>query len=777
MHQCWAWLLSHAVLTLVLIALLTGLFLWQFQNLQFDTSSSTLILSGSPENVYYDRIRKVFGGDQVLLVGITSADLLQSQHLRRIRDLTGELENIPGIRRVLSLTNVTDVQGTKDEVLVSPLVPTNLDNLNKDILRARLRSNPFYEKSLISPDGRTASMIVFLEEIERGDALNQERDVTRNVRAAAHKLDSEYQVFIGGLPEMELEGTESMIRDLRLFTPVTLLLVIGILMASFRCLRGIAIPLGVIALTLSWTVGAMVWSGRPLKVTTVILPSLLIANGCSYVIHFLAQYYEALVRCCGTDRWEGKEAIDLEKNRASLLEALRIVHTPLFISAATTMAGFGALALNRIPAVRDLGIFATLGICLSYFFCMTLVPATLMVLPAPRFEQLPGKAGSHRHSFLRELGEFNIHHRGWVYTVALASAVWALWGLFRLEVHTDYLGYFRERAPVVQAAHQFEQRLAGIAPLSVIVETTGQRLVIEPQILKATETLQNSLTHATGMDLTLSVIDILKLLHRAFHDEDPHYFALPSDPHLIGDLIDFAESDPNGLSEDFISNDRKSLRIFGRTHLFSSTELNKELDHIQQEASQLFPADVRVHATGTLVLMNQTSDQVATEQVKGLVVSVLLIVSIVIILLGSWRIGLLVLVPAGLPVFLCFGLMGWSGVSLNVNTSLIANIAIGIAVNNCIHYVVHFRRSLNTGLSISDSTRESLKNVGGPMLATSVALTLGFLVFGFSSFVPVSHFGLLSAFIMGVDLIANLFLLPSLMLSERVWSGFIGSPL
>ncbi|PYV44174.1 MAG: hypothetical protein DMG06_07660, partial [Acidobacteria bacterium] len=109
--------------------------------------------------------------------------------------------------------------------------------------------------------------------------------------------------------------------------------------------------------------------------------------------------------------------------------------------------------------------------------------------------------------------------------------------------------------------------------------------------------------------------------------------------------------------------------------------------------------------------------------------------------------------------------------SLNVNTSLIANIAIGIAVNNCIHYVVHFRRNLHTGLSISDSTRESLKNVGGPILATSVVLTLAFLVFGFSSFVPISHFGLLSAFIMGADLIANIFLLPCLMLSERLWSG------
>src|SRR5438132_2436852 len=139
------------------------------------------------------------------------------------------------------------------------------------------------------------------------------------------------------------------------------------------------------------------------------------------------------------------------------------------------MAGFGALGLNRIPAIRDLGIFASLGIFLTYFFCITLVPAVLVVLPAPRFEQLPGKAGSHRHSFLRNLSEFNIDRRGWVYAVSVASALWALCGLFRLQVYTDYLGYFRQKAPVVQAAKQFHQGLAGIAPFSVIVENTGQR--------------------------------------------------------------------------------------------------------------------------------------------------------------------------------------------------------------------------------------------------------------------------------------------------------------
>ncbi len=771
MQRIWLWLLAHAGRTVTLQLLLTVFFLWQFRNLQFDTSSSTLILSGSPEYQYYQKAKKVFGSDQVVLVGITGEDMLQVEQLKTLREMTREIERIYGVRRVLSLTNVMDVRGDKEEVLVAPLVPENLELLDREALQARLRFNPFYDRNLISRDARTCSLIVFLEDSEKGKTAIQDREVARKIRTVAQNLRGENRVFIGGLPEMELQGTENMIRDLWLFTPITLCLVAVILIVSFRCVRGVVIPLGAIGITLIWTVGALAWSGRQLKVTTLVLPSLLIANGCSYVIHFLAQYYHALIKSYAQGQDCHLHGLDADKYRASILEALKVVHVPICISAATTMAGFGALTFNKISAIRDLGVFATLGVFLSCFFCLTLVPALLLLLPIPRLHRLPGRQGSHRHTLLQELGSFNIRHRRWVWAISLASACWALWGLLRLQVHTDYLGYFRKSAPIVQAAQEFQQRLAGIAPLAVIVETTGNRLVTDPDILKAAEALQKSLSQAPGVDLTLSFVDVLKMLNRAFHGEDPDSFKLPLEPEVIDDLAGFAESDPSGLSEDFISSDRKFLRILARTHLFGSTGLRNELDRLEKDAAALFPPDVRVHATGTLVLMNQTSDRVADEQIRSLVVAVSLITFIVVLLFRSWKVGLLAMIPAGLPVFLCFGLMGWSGTPLNVNTSLIANIAIGIAVNNCVHYVIHFRRNLSKGFSIQDSTRESLNKVGGPMLASAVALSLAFLVFAFSRFVPVAHFGLLSAFIMGVDLITNVFLLPSLMLSRRLWNS------
>ena len=763
MPSLWSRTLRRSAWTICLTGILTLVCLFTIRNLQFDTSPSTLILAGSSEARYYEEIKRIFGNDQLILIGIQGDNLLRPSELGRVRDLTNELERIPGVKRVLSLTNVKDVRGAGDEVVVSPLVPEEDSPTALQELRGRIRNNPFYVKNLISSDERTLAVLVFLEEFGQKESLLQGREVTRQVRAITRRVLGEGQAFVSGLPEMELQGTENMIRDLRVLTPLTLVLVTSILAVSFRCLRGIVLPLGMIALAVVWTLAAMVWSGRPLKVTTVILPSLLISNGTSYVIHFLAQYYRLLHKAY--DEWG--ERTDTKLDRATyhqtLLDAVAYTHSPIFISAATTMAGFGAFIFSGIPAIRDLGIFATVGVFLSYWFCVLLVPSFLWFSSIPRLDQLPGGEESRRHTVLEGLARFNLHRAGWVHAISILSAGWALWGLLHLHVHTDYLSYFHKNAPVVQTARFFHERMAGIAPLFVVVESKGERKVTEPDVLKATEALQRGIQEIPGVDAALSFVDTLKLLNRAFHNEAPEHFVVPGEPEVIASLIEFAESDPSGLSADFLSSDHRYARIVARTHLFSSSELHSTIDRINELAAQLFPADFKVQVSGSLVLMNQTSDRVAAEQAKSLIFSVLLISAIVVILFRSFKIAGLAMVPAGLPVLLCFGLMGWSGVSLNVNTSLIANVAIGIAVNNCVHFLVHFQRNVRRGLSTADATRESLKNAGGAMLAASIALTLGFLVFGLSRFVPVSQFGLLTAFIMGTDLLANIFLLPSLM--------------
>ena len=762
MSGYWRWILKRSVWVLLLLGTASALLLPALDDLRINTSPSTLILSDSPANLVHRKTRRIFGNDEVLLIGLTADDLLQPDTLASLRQVTRNIEAIPGVRRVLSLTNTLDILERDGAIEISPLIPESLERLDLQALRARLRDNPLYEKELISSDSRTTSLLVFLEE-RSSPGEDQIFGLVAKIRTAAAPLARLGHLFIGGVPEMETAGMANMIRDLWVFTPITAVMVMVILTFDFRSRRGVALPLLAIGLTLVCTLAAMVLSRFPLKPTTLVLPSLLIANGSAYTIHLLTHYYQCLLQAYDRLSAGGQSRLTRQQYREVLARSLQRAHRPIAISAFTTMAGFTALIFNRIPAIRDLGLFAVLGVFLSYFFCMHLIPAILVYLPIPPRARISGHDRSHRHTFFEKLGHFNRKHRGWIYSIAGLCAALGLAGAFQVQVRTDYLGHFRDSAPVVQATRTFEEHLSGLSGFSVVIESRDQSPLTDPATLSAVDQLQQRLQDLPGVDRTLSILDSVKLLNQAFHRNQPAFFRLPGRQDVLEEMLELIESDPRELSRDFLSENHTALRILVRSSLFESTRLKALTDQVGQLAAPLLPPAARLQTTGTLVLMNLTSDQLAREQVKSLLLSVTFIFTILIFLCRSFKVGLACMIPAGLPVLMFFGLLGWSGLSLNVNTSVIAAIAIGIGVDNCIQYLVRFQHCRKEGLSPHAAAGESLTRAGGPMSAAAAVVVLGFLVFGLSRFAPVSQFGLLSAFVMGFNLVTNLLLLPTLL--------------
>ena len=763
MSGYWRWVLKQSIWVLLLLGAVSALLLPALDDLEINTAPSTLILADSPANLFHQKTRRIFGNDEVLLIGLTVDNLLQPDTLSSIRQVTRDIETIPGVRRVLSLTNTLDILERDGAVEISPLIPESLEELDLQALRARLRDNPLFDKELISSDLRTTSLLVFLEERSSGSEDRMSRLVP-DIRTAAAPLARLGHLYFGGVPEMETAGMRNMIRDLWVFTPVTVLLVMVILTFDFHSRRGVALPLLAIGLTLVCTLAAMVLGEFPLKPTTLVLPSLLIANGSAYTIHLLTHYYQCLLQTYDRTSSGGQSRLSRQQYREVLAESLRRAHRPIATSAFTTMAGFAALIFNRIPAIRDLGLFAVLGVFLSYVFCMHLIPAILVYLPVPSRHRISGHERSHRHTFFEKLGHFNLKHRRWIYSIAGLCAILGLAGAFQVKVRTDYLGHFRDSAPVVQATRTFEEHLSGLSGFSIVIESRDQSPLTDPATLSAVDQIQQRLQDLPGVDRTLSIVDSMKLLNQALHRNQSAFFRLPNQQDILVEMLELIESDPRELSRDFLSEDHTALRILVRSSLFESTQLKSLTDQVGKLATPLLPPTAQLQTTGTLVLMNRTSDQLAREQVKSLLLSVTFIFTILIFLCRSFKVGLVCMIPAGLPVLMFFGLLGWSGLSLNVNTSVIAAIAIGIGVDNCIQYLVRFQRCRKEGLSPQASARQSLTRAGGPMSAAAAVVVLGFLVFGLSRFAPVSQFGLLSAFVMGFNLVTNLLLLPSLLL-------------
>ena len=433
MSGYWSWVLKRSVRVLLLLGAAGALLLPVLDDLEIDTSPSTLILSDSPANLIHQKTGRIFGNDEVLLIGLTADSLLQPDTLASIRQVTRDIEAIPGVRRVLSLANTLDILERDDAVEISPLIPESLEQADLQQLRARLRDNPLYEKELISSDLRTTSLLVFLEDrSSRGE--DQIFRLVADIRTAAAPLARLGRLFFGGVPEMETAGMRNMIRDLWVFTPITVVLVMAILILNFHSLRGVALPLLAIGLTLVCTLAAMVLGGFPLKPTTLVLPSLLIANGSAYTIHLLTHYYQCLLQAYDRIASDQQGRLTRQQYRQVLAQSLDRAHRPIATSAFTTMAGFAALIFNRIPAIRDLGLFAVLGVFLSYLFCMHLIPAILVHLRVPPRRRIPGHDRSHRQAFFQKLGHFNLEYRGWIYSMAGLCAVLGLAGAFQVQV-------------------------------------------------------------------------------------------------------------------------------------------------------------------------------------------------------------------------------------------------------------------------------------------------------------------------------------------------------
>ncbi|HYE76070.1 MAG TPA: MMPL family transporter, partial [Blastocatellia bacterium] len=298
----------------------------------------------------------------------------------------------------------------------------------------------------------------------------------------------------------------------------------------------------------------------------------------------------------------------------------------------------------------------------------------------------------------------------------------------------------------------------------------------QPETLTRVAELQSFIEESrTGQ--TLSVVDLIKHANRASHQNSSDFYAIPQDSAIITELL----SDREQLRR-FITDDGRRLRILVRTTLTGSAAMSRAISELEHKGRELMP-NLRVYATGTIALMNRTSDAIAGEQLQSVTIALLTIYAMLALLFKSWRVGITALVPNLVPVLFFFGFMGWGGIPLNLTTSLVASVVLGLAVDNAVQFIVRFRNVQLTEPGLREAIIESLRLSGRPIIYANVALAAAFAVFAFSNFEPIKSFGLLSAVTILGCLVEDLVLLPSRLTSpifsatgttERVENGEAG---
>jgi predicted RND superfamily exporter protein len=718
-------------------------------HIRVSNSVEALLPSDDPGLDYYREIEKDFGRDEFIVVALFADDVFALPTLAKVDELSKRLADLDGVREVVSITTARGAHMTDFGLSIGPLMEKLPQNPEEAAaLRDNIRANPLYGKSLVSEDGRATGISVLFDAMTDEEFLD--KGIEEQIRALVKEYEGPEEMAMTGVPTIKVNGARKLQEDRRTFTPLSVGLIIIVLFLSFRTIRGVAVPMVPVAVGAVWTTGLMVIAGESIGIGTVILTPLLLAVGVAYSIHVVSRYYDEV----RPDRTP----------REVVTATLDHVWVPTGIAALTTVLGFGTLGFSSIPATRSLGIYASFGISAIFLASITAVPALLVLLPLPKTSgeaerPKPGRVTE----LVAQLGAQLIRRRGLILAVSLTAVLVSAWGATRIQVETDFLTFFSPQSVIRQDYDRIADTLAGTQPLFVVVQGKEAQAMSRFETLQAMHDLQVFMEKHPKVDQTISLVDYLFVVRKAL---DPEITSrAPQSQQEVAQvllLIDPTELRPV-VTPNFVR-----ANIVVRTRLSASGELRSFVESVEKFAADRFIGSVSVKPTGGVVLLNRSADTLARGQVISLLQIVAVLLVILSILFLSIRVGLLSLVPNVVPIAMLFGIMGWFGVSLNVSTSMIAAIAIGIAVDDTIHFLNCFNGALRDTGNQEEAVVSTMRVVGQPIVFTSIALAVGFLILPLSNFQPIKDFGFLSATVMMLALFGDLFVLPAVITVTKI---------
>ena len=761
MNPVAGWLVAHARPCLAASLLLTVVLGVFASRIRVDSTIESVFPAGDPELAFYERARETFGGDDIGVIGVQAQDLFAAQTLAKIARVTEAVARVPGVERVLSVTNAVDPfsEGAEPARLLGEIPPPPEAI---EALQQRLRSTPLYGANLIASDARGAAITVFFAPLT--DAEARDRHIDERIRAI---LAEEYGSFSYTGPAYLKRAAVDMMRDdlLRL-TPVALGVVALVLWVSFWSIRGVVLPLLSVGCALLWTLGVMVLLGKGITLGTFVLVPLLAVLGSSYGIHVMARYDEQV-----------RAGVAGE---AAIVAAWQRVWLPLVVSASTMAIGIGSLALNRIASIHDLGVGAVVGLVCLTVTSLTVIPALLSLLGTSR-RRRTSVVAPRLMRVLAALGERAYAWRRPILWAAAAAVAVGVAGMRLIQVDADFLAYFDPASQVRRDNEVINREIAGSNPFSLVIEGDAPGTLRRRRVLRRITGLQEFLATLPGVTSSISVADYLEAL-AARHaprrdggasgtpDADagaPEGTGLWDDPARVAAAVRLIEANPDAFKS-VVTADFQRANVLVRTTLSSSRAVEETLRRIDAHVAAHFPATLRVRPTGNLVLLSGNTSDIVAGQIRGIALAFGVILLLMAFLFLSVKVGLLAVLPNLIPIVVFFGTVGAAGIYLDLGTSLIAVIALGMAVDATIHYMARLNLELQGETEQRTAVIRTLQAVGPPIVYTAVAVCAGFLAFAGASVVPIQHFGLLTSLTVAAALAATLVVLPALLATTKV---------
>ncbi len=778
-------LCQNRLKSLAIIVAILVFFIYWVPNLTIDTSFERMLRKDDPALTAYNAFRDQFGYEKYIVITIEAPDIFSPEFLNKLKLLHGDIEKkVPYLQEVNSLINARNTRGKDDTLIVDTLLkgwPEKEIDLTD--VKKQAADNPVYVNYLISEDTKVTAVIIEtkvtaavaaesenpFENFEEQDFINDstsnvqnlsEKEIRKVVKAVEQLVvqynGPDFLMAFTGIQVIEDVYNKVTLEDMRFVLLIATAGVILFLALLFRRISGVILPFIIVYSTLLTTMGLMAFLNISITQMTTVLPVFLVVVGTADAVHILSFFYRRFQQ--GSTKEE------------AIVHALGHSGPAIVMTSITTIAGVLSFAFSELATIGELGIFSASGVGMALFYTIFLLPVLLALIPIKKKSQTISRQEKQpiMDRVLLSFAHFSTTHpRKILFAGLIIFSISAIF-LFKLEFFLNVQKYLPDSMAVKQDLIFIDKALKGTRTLEIVIDTKKQGGIYSPDILNRIEKISRSIEKINYTDVSVgkvfSINDIIKENNQALHGNDPEYYTIPQDRKAIAQELFLFESSGSKALERIVDNEFSKTRISIKVPWLELFVSKRFIADIKKQFQDEFRGIADIAVTGGMAVMAKTVPMAIYSMGKSYILAFLVIAVMMILLVGDLKLGLLSMIPNLMPILIVMGFMGLAGIPLDLTSLMIGSIAIGLVVDDTMHFMYHYRRYYRMSEDKKIAIQETLLNAGRAMLITTLILCSGFFAGIFATLKNLITFGICLGAIVIIALLADFILAPALMM-------------
>ena len=753
-------ILRNRITIIVIIIGITIFLATQWQNMQFSYTEANLLPDDDEINLEYNDFLDKFGEEGNLIVlAVKDPALFTPEKFTAWNKLTETLKAYKEVDQIVGVGNLKKLQKFENPSRFE-MIPlktqvkwdsTGVANY-RDELFNRL---PFYENLVVSGSSNTVQTALYINE---GIVNSEERKVfvLEKLRPLIEQFEKDYslEVYVSGMPYIRTLNSQNIIDEIGLFILAALFVTSLIFFFFFRSFRATLISMITVLIGVMWAFGIIGLLHYEITVLTALIPPLIIVIGIPNCIFLINKY---------------QQEIKIHGNQAkSLQRVISKVGNATLLTNVTTASGFAAFILTDSTLLKEFGIVASINILALFLLSLVIIPIIYSYMPIPKDKHLKHLNKLWIGNFVDWTVKMVKNRRITIYISSIVLLVASIIGIYSIKISGSLLEDMPQQADFFKDIRFFEKEFNGVLPLEIVIDTKQPKGALKLANLKRMEALETAISEVPQLSSPLSIVRLAKYSKQAYYNGNPKYYQLPTsqEQNFIAPYLKGISSEGNLLNA-YIDSTGRYARMTTFMKDIGTDEMKRIEDNLSPQIDKIFPKErFEVTMTGKALIFQKGTSYLVNNLIISLSLAILLIALLMAWMFRSFRMILVSLIPNLLPLLVTAGMMGFLGIPIKPSTILVFSIAFGISVDDTIHFLAKYRQELKANdWKIKRSVYAALRETGVSMFYTSIVLFFGFSVFMISSFGgTVALGGLVSATLL-FAMLANLLLLPSLLLS------------